>query len=119
MNFFEDFQVTAFDIVNHTFGYTATWTPSEGGDEQTAIVLYSDATDKHGFSNVDYNIERYVMEYKDGDLPGLKDAVTRGFDESVQIHVKDDVTLQCLVRRIETKYDGKTIKAILNPPIYL
>lgn len=119
MSFFDNIQETAFDIVTDTFGYAATWLPSDGSPEQSAKVLYKDATEKHDLSNADYNIERYVMEYKEGDFKGLKNAVTRGENESVQIKIKEDVTLMFLVRRIITKYDGKTITAMLNPPLML
>lgn len=117
MNSFDDIQDTAFDIVTKVFGYAATWLPSDGSPEQSATVLYKDATDKHDLSNVDYQIERYIMEYKEGDFTGLKNAVARGDNESVLIKMENDVTLQFLVRRTESKYDGKTIIAMLNPPI--
>lgn len=119
MSFFDDIQNTAFDIVANTFGYAASWVPSDGSPEQSAIVLYKDATDKHELSNVDYMVERYVMEYKEGDFTGLKNAVARGETESVSIAMENDITLQFMVRRTETKYDGKTIIAFLNPPITL
>ena len=117
MSFFDDIQDTAFDIVTNTFGYAATWLPSDGGPEQAATVLYKDATDKHPFSNVDFIVEEYVMEYKEGDFTGLKNAVARGETENVRIKMENDVTLQFLVRRTESKYDGKTIRAMLNPPV--
>ncbi|HJT73278.1 MAG TPA: hypothetical protein VJ720_04645 [Chitinophaga sp.] len=119
MTFFDEIQNTAFDIVTSTFGYTASWLPSEGGPEQSATVLYKDATEKHELSNVDYIVERYVMEYKEGDFTGLKEAVARGENESVKIIVADTVTLLFMVRKTETKYDGKTITATLNPPVTL
>lgn len=119
MTYFDEIQDTAFDIITGTFGYAATWLPSEGGPEQSATVLYKDATDKHELSNVDYMVERYVMEYKAGDFTGLKEAVARGDNESVKIIVDNDVTLLFMVRRIESKYDGKTIIATLNPPVIL
>lgn len=119
MTFFDDIQNTAFDIVTNTFGYAATWLPSDGGPEQTATVLYKDATDKHELSNVDYIVERYVMEYKEGDFTGLKEAIARGDNENVTISINEEVTLSFLVRRIESKYDGKTIIAMLNPPVSL
>lgn len=119
MTFFDEIQNTAFDIVTSTFGYTANWTPSEGGPEQTARVLYKDATDKHELSNVDYIVDRYVMEYKEEDFIGLRNAVARGDNETVKIIIGDSVTLSFLVRRTETKYDGKTIIATLNPPVII
>lgn len=117
MTFFDEIQNTAFDIVTSTFGYSASWLPSDGSSEQTAIVLYKDSTEKHPLSNVDYIVERYVMEYKEGDFVGLKEAVARGENESVKIVMDGAVTLLFMVRKTETKYDGKTIIATLNPPV--
>lgn len=119
MTFFDEIQNTAFDIVTSTFGYTASWLPSEGGPERSATVLYKDSTEKHELSNVDYIVERYVMEYKEGDFTGLKEAVARGENESVKIIVDNSTTLLFMVRKTETKYDGKTIMATLNPPVTL
>jgi hypothetical protein len=119
MSFFDEIQETAFNIVANNFGYAATWLPSDGSPEQTATVLYKDATDKHNLSNADYMVERYVMEYKEGDFRGLKNAVARGENESVKIKLDDNVTLLFIVRRTESKYDGKTIIAMLNPPVTL
>lgn len=119
MTYFDEIQNTAFDIVTSTFGYAATWLPSDGSPEQTATVLYKDTTDKHELSNVDYMVERYVMEYKSEDFTGLKEAVARGDNESVRIIVDDNITLLFMVRRTESKYDGKTIIATLNPPVTL
>jgi hypothetical protein len=114
-NLFDTVQKIAFGIVSNTFGYTAKWTPSTGGNENTAIVLYKDATEAHGLSDVDYNIERFLMEYQYGDFKGLKQAVANGETERVSIELSDGLLKPFIVRRIETKYDGKTIVAFLNP----
>lgn len=116
MSIFSGIQNTAFDIVTNVFGNDASWLPKAGGPLQTATVLYKDATEKHGLGDVDYNIERYVMEYKAGVFPGLKESVTAGEMEKVSITTDQNITLEFFVRRIETKFDGKTIIAILNPP---
>jgi hypothetical protein len=115
MAFFDGIQDLAFDIVTSSFGDSASWIPSTGGAEYTALVLYKDPTEKHPMSDVDFNIERYIMEYKRGDFPGLKDSVDAGGIETVRI-IKRDVTLQFIVRRMSSKYDGQTMLAYLNPP---
>ena len=116
MSFFDDIQNLAFDIVTASFGDSAIWLPSDNSPEQTALVLYKDATDKHELSNVDYEIEQYLIEYKMGDFDGLKQSVGEGNNERIRI-TKDGITFEFLVRRCTSKYDGKTIIAYLNPPI--
>lgn len=117
MNPFDTIQAAAFDVVTNTFGYAAKWAPSNDSAVQTAKVLYKDATENHGLSDQDYDLERYKMEYKSGDfvqLKGLVDAA--GTNEKVQIETVEGVWLEFMVRRIERKFDGKTFVAILNPP---
>lgn len=114
-NIFNGIQSAVFDVVGAVFGNTATWQPSAGGDLQSAIVLFKDPTEKHGLSDVDFNAERYQMEYWVNDFVGLKDSVTAGIVERVTIETDEGVSLQFLVRRIERKYDGKTIIAYLSP----
>lgn len=117
MNPFDTIQAAAFDVVSSTFGYAAKWTPSGSAVEQTAQVLYKDATENHGLSDQDYDVERYKMEYKNGDFSGLKQAVdTADSIERVFIETIKDTWLEFMVMRIERKFDGKTFIAILNPP---
>lgn len=126
MGLFSCFQDTFFDAIGRIYGNTATWTPNgfteefaedfgpSGDETQTATVLYKDATAKQGLSDNDYNVERFVMEYKRGDFQGLKQSVERGFDERVFITTDEGITLEFFVKRIESKYDGKTMIAYLN-----
>lgn len=117
MNPFDAIQAAAFDVVTNTFGYAAKWTPSDGSAEKTAQVLYKDATEKQGLSDQDFEVERYKMEYKNGDFPELKNLVdTADTIEKVSIETQKDIWLEFMVRRIERKFDGKTFIAILNPP---
>lgn len=115
MNIFSSTQKVVFDVCGAVFGNAATWTPSNGDEMQSATVLYKDPTEKHGLSDVDYNIERYQMEYLVSDFAGLKEAVGRGETERVVITNDDGLELTFIVRRTERKYDGKTIVAYLNP----
>jgi hypothetical protein len=117
MSLFDSLQNTVFDLTATTFGYPATWKPSDSEEILNAIVLYKDATEKHGLSDQDYNIERYQMEYKNGDFEGLKEKIAAGDLENVKIELKPGVIGTFAVRRIETKYDGKTIVAFLNEPV--
>lgn len=115
MNPFDSIQATAFKTVASTFGYAATWTPSQGGEQKSATVLYKDATEKHGLSNVDFESERYQMEFQKGDFDGMKEAVAAGENERVFIQTTETDNLQFVVQRTETKFDGKTIIAFLRP----
>lgn len=115
MNPFDSIQATAFKTVASTFGYAATWTPSTGGEQKSATVLYKDATEKTGLSNVDFENERYQMEYQKGDFEGLKEAVAIGENEKVFIQTTETDNLQFWVKRTEKKFDGKTIIAFLIP----
>ena len=114
-NIFDGIQKAAFAVVANTFGYPATWQPAEGGALKTAVVLYKDATEKTGLSDVDFNVDRYVMEYQRTDFDGLKQSVSNGGNEKVIIETVTGVFREFYIRRIETKYDGKTVLAILNP----
>lgn len=114
MSFFDQIQISAFNLVTDTFGDMATWVPYAGGDMMTGKVLYKDAFAKEGVSNVDYSLERYQMEYKQGDFPGLKDSVDNSIVEQITINTISGPVL-FNIRRCETKYDGKTIVATLNP----
>lgn len=117
MNIFDSIQSVAFDVVSNTFGYAAKWTPADGSAEKTAQVLYKDATEKLSLSDQDYDIERYKMEYKSGDFQGLKQLIdAAGTNETVSIETQNGIWLDFIVRKIETKYDGKTFIAFLNPP---
>jgi hypothetical protein len=117
MNQFDSIQAAAFDVVTSTFGYNAKWTPANGGAEITAQVLYKDATDKHGLSDEDFEVERYKAEYKENDFAGLKDLVDAADTmEHLQIELTAGVWTDFIVRHIKRKYDGKTFIAYLNPP---
>lgn len=116
MFFFDSIQTTAAGIVSGMFGVPATWQPSDNSPMQSAVILYKDATEKHKLSDVDFEIERYVMEYRNTEFIGLKKSMDEGGDEQVIIEVSKNIFLTFLVRRIETKFDGKTIIAYLNPP---
>ena len=114
LNFFDSIQKTAFEIVTNTFGYPATWTPSNSETELSAKVLYKDATEKQGLGDIDFNDCRYLMEYKAGDFPGLVEMVQNVDNtETVKIETTVGTVLEFFVKNIETKYDGKTIIAFL------
>lgn len=115
MSFFDSIQKTVFQIATNTFGDTATWLPFDLSPEQTGKVLYQDATARHTMDQNDYNIERFVMEYKAGDFNGLFESVAMANNEKVKIVFTNGLEMNFWVKRCEKLFDGKTIKAFLQP----
>lgn len=109
-NLFDDLQDASFDVVTNTYGYDATWSPSEGGDDVVARVLFNNPTNKQKLSGVEYDPYHYKMEYKKGDLPGLKEAIDKTGTETVTIQGQ-----QYYVRQVLTLFDGRTMEATLEP----
>lgn len=90
-------------------GYNATWTPSAGGAAITATVLYNGPTEKEKLFDAEYNPDKLTIEYKLGDLTGLKDAVDGGANETITVAAFGSFS----IKSISTKWDGKTIVANL------
>ena len=106
-NIFDSMQKTAFKTVQKTMGYPATWTPSAGGEEQTAIVLFKDATARAKLLEVEYDPRLILIEWQLGDFDNLVKAVRKQGSEEI-IKVNDQ---QFGVLQIISKYDGKTYVA--------
>jgi hypothetical protein len=115
MSFFDSIQNTVFQITTNTFGDTAIWLPFDLSPEQSGKVLYKDATAKHTLDENDYNIERFVMEYKSEDFTGLFESVARANNEKIKIVFTNGTETNFWVKRCEKVFDGKTIKAFLQP----
>lgn len=108
---FENMQKTVFATAGTVFGHVLTWTPSAGDDEITAKVLFQNPTESMKLAGIDYDPTLWRMEYSYEQLPGLKAAVdARGGAETVTIEGVD-----YYVRVVDTKYDGKTYIAQLQP----
>lgn len=112
-NLFDPMQDAVFNTVTATFGDIAKWTPSTGGETFSASVLYKDPSAKYGIGESEFEVEEYFMEYKLGDLPGLKEAVNSGRLESLTITNRIG-SLDFFVRKCTKQVDGKTIFALLN-----
>lgn len=106
---FDTLQDTLFNTVNTTMGYPASWTPSAGGAAITATVLYNGPTEKEKLFDAEYNPDKITIEYKKGDLTGLKEAVDAGDAETITVTPHGNFS----IKSIETKWDGKTIIAHL------
>lgn len=108
---FQALQNTAFGIVQQTMGYEASWTPALGGAAYTARVLFQNPTEMKKIAAIDYSPQDWVVEYKEGDFPGLMDAViTRSTNEVIEIQGTD-----YYVTDVSRKYDGQTYIAKLIP----
>lgn len=108
---FESLQNTAFNTAKAVFGFSASWTPSTGGAPVLAKVLFQNPTEQMKLAGVDYDPSAWRMEYKFGDLPGLKElSDSRGSSEVVLVE-----GTEYFVAKIDTKFDGKTLIATLIP----
>jgi hypothetical protein len=99
-NLFDGYQRTA---------YTATWLPSAGGSQQTAIVLFKDASETAKILEIEYDPQRAMIEYFITDFTELKTSVDAKNNEFITIN---DVRYG--VNEIRAKYDGKTFFAHLQ-----
>ena len=115
MNIFDSIQDTAFDITTGTFGYSASWLPSDNSPEQLATVHYKDAADEEKLGDSEFNHERHFIEYKKINFVGLIGSVQRGENEKVKVELSAGVFTEYWVKRCEPLFDGKTIKAFLIP----
>jgi len=113
-NLFDSLQDNTFDVAANTMGYPATWQPAAGGPLQTATVLYKDDTQKYELSNMDYQPERWRMEYRYPFFAGLKESVDENTNETVTITLPGGDT-DFFVRKVESLFDGKTFIAYLEP----
>jgi hypothetical protein len=101
---FDSLQKAAQNVVTNTMGYVASWTPSTGGETQTAKVLFNKPTQQEQVSDQDYQAIRPRMEYFKGELPGLLESVRKRGDETVIIDGVSYIPFSG-----EMKFDGKTI----------
>lgn len=107
---FDNIQKSAFEVVKNLFAHPATWTPSAGGTTYSTKVLRREPTYKDELNGLEYSPLRRLMEYYKEDLPGLFESTRNGTLEEVTIdgdsyYVKDFIS----------KWDGKTVVAIIEP----
>ncbi|MCG2614892.1 hypothetical protein LZZ85_11390 [Terrimonas sp. NA20] len=115
MNIFDAIQDTTFDISTAAFGYPATWIPTGEATTLVGDVLYKDASHKMDMDESEFEVEKHVMEYKRGVFDGLQARVDAARREKVIIQTSTNVFEEFWVKRCVKLYDGKTIKAILQP----
>lgn len=109
---FDNLQNALFQVVKDQFGFAASWTASDNSGTWEGLVLFKNPTqvaELAGFGQ--YDPTMWQMEYKFGDFPGLRELVDARISEEV---VTIDGT-QYHVRAVATVFDGRTIKATLQP----
>lgn len=109
MNLFDNIQEAAFGTVSDTFGYDATWQPSDLSDYQTARVLLKEPTSQSELGQIEYSPTTYIAEYHIPGFVGLKEAADLGRSEKLTIN-----NIEYFVRKVDAVWDGKTFRAILE-----
>lgn len=110
MNVFDGLASNVFSTVAQTMGYDVIWQPVDGSDTQTARVLFRDPSTAQKVGPVEFRPNEYVMEYKLGDLVGLKESTDGRGREEVEIQGRS-----YLVVAVDAIADGKTFRAIIEP----
>lgn len=104
-----------FDSCERTFGYDASWTPTDGGATQNARVLFGEPTqdDLLGEFADSFTLRTFFMEWWADDFDGLFDSVESGTAEDVTISF-DAGDRSFYVRHVVKKYDGRNYRAMLE-----
>lgn len=108
MNIFDGLADMVFNATTSTMGYDATWIPNDESPSISARVHYNDKTATDRIGDIDYQPETPTMQYKYGDLPGLKEAIDRGNLETIVIDFRGQ-TLTFLTSSAKAIFDGRTI----------
>ncbi len=99
-------QDNAYNVVATTMGYPASWLPDGADTAFTAKVLFNEPTDdKDKVSEQQYVSPNPQMEYKQGNFPGLYEAI-RSSNGGQEITINGMAYIALIANR---KYDGKTI----------
>lgn len=110
MSNFDNIRKTSIDKVQWLYGDTAVWEPTGSeGVTHTCKVLFNRPTTPEQLAMVEFNPTCYMMEYREGDLPGLKESVDENSQEFVIIN-----EVEYVVRRVDSKWDGYLFVAILD-----
>ena len=103
---FDLLESTMMDVITNQFGYSASWSPSTGGDVKFAKVLFGDPTKAAFVQAAAFDGDTNpFMEYKKGDLDGLVEAVRD--TKKKETVIIDSKQYRC--RMVKKKYDGDTI----------
>lgn len=105
MNLFDSLQSNVHGIVTNTMGYDASWTDANNVVHAAKVLLNDPTDNKDKISEQEYNTSNTQMEYLQGDLPGLYEAIQRT-NGGQTVNINGNAYLTLTAKR---KYDGKTI----------
>lgn len=108
MNLFDGIQDLLFNQTLDVFGFTASWSPSNGGAVITGRIHFRNPTTKEVLAGAEFHPSDPYMEYYEGSFPGLKAAVDAGRTEYIVVN-----STSYGVKEITKKADGKTYIAKL------
>jgi hypothetical protein len=108
-NLFDKVRDISFDKTSKVFGYSASWTPSAGGDPQIVQVLFNEPDHMQKLGDIEYLPTQDTMEYRAPFFPTLKASVDVNNDETVVIKGSN-----YYVRSVKKIYDGATFIAIVE-----
>lgn len=98
-----------FNAASAVMGLDAAFTPSTGGAEQIARVLFNDPNDNEKLIKIQgFTPENPYIEYLEPNFPELYGNVRGGHIESVFIN-----SVEYNVQKVVRLFDGKTYKATL------
>lgn len=108
-NIFDIAKGTAYRTTAKIMGYNVEWYDNQNEQLFTSRVHFKYPTVSEELHEIDYKPTEPMMEYLEGQLPGLKAAVDSGRSEQVNIDGKGEF----YVRSVNRKYDGETLVAVL------
>lgn len=103
MALFDTYRINMLAKTRAIMGTIATW------GVNSASVLFNAPTTHDQLAKVDYQRDRYVMEYDIEDFIGLRESVANGGNEYVII---DGV--EYFILEINALYDGKLLEAVMK-----
>lgn len=111
-NLFDNLQKLTHDVTLAVMGFDATWLPTATpeGEPLQARVHFKDPNEKMALSGVEYTPLAPFIEYRETTFPGLYEAARNNSGEVVTVN-----GIQYHVRDAERMFDGRTIKAYLEP----
>ena len=82
MNFFDNCADAVVNVTSAVFGYTATW------GSYTAQVKYKDMAGVAGLGDQKYALDKWTIEIRNSDFPGLRDSINRQNKELITVNVR-------------------------------
>lgn len=116
-NEFDDFEASLHYEVAETFGYSASWLPASGGPAQVITVCFQDPNGRGGITEtqyLNYEDEEPVIEYYQGQFPGLAESVNGSNQVEVLEVTKGQRIIRFHVTRCKKVIDGDTFHAKLR-----